>query len=359
MRNLKSRLRAIGNTKPERPEAPPISNCLRRNARVALPEPCCPEDMFRALLGVEACPLENALYIDTETTGLSGGAGTLAFLTGVGRFEDGEFVLEQYFLRDYGEEIYMLEALEKLLDEASCLVSFNGKSFDIPLLRTRFTMQRLRWRWDELPHIDLLHAARRVWKPRLERLRLVDLEAELLGIEREGDIPGRDIPDLYFHYLDNRIWQPMEQVLRHNALDIQNMPRLLDKIARSWENPMDPLDAYSIGRAHARAKDHAASLRYFRIADVPGLRERSRVSLAEALRHADDQQAYIEENRAMISQRVGGMYPYIALAKYYEHQAKDIGEALRITDEALARCTDSRLTEALLHRRRRLARKRQ
>ena len=134
--------------------------------------------------GVAEMTSENFAFLDTETTGLSGGTGTFAFMVGIGRFVDSEFRLAQFFLREPGEEPAQLAAIEKFLAPCNALVTFNGKSFDIPILRTRYTLHRWPTPFESYAHIDLLHLARRLWRDRLPSRRLGDLEIEILGNAR-------------------------------------------------------------------------------------------------------------------------------------------------------------------------------
>ena len=134
------------------------------------------------------------LFLDTETTGLAGGTGTCAFLIGIGNVEGMKFVVRQFFLRDYPEEKAMLEALAEALEPCQGIVTFNGKTFDVPLLETRYALARMKSPLDRLIHFDALHPARRLWKLRLESCKLTDLEEAILGISREGDVPESPIP---------------------------------------------------------------------------------------------------------------------------------------------------------------------
>jgi len=143
----------------------------------------------------------DALFLDTETTGLAGGTGTMAFLIGLGWFEEGHFQVRQILSRDFGEEKAALLYLKEIAGRKKFLVTFNGKAFDVNLLTTRFIMNRLQSDLAGLPHLDLLHPSRRLLGHRLESCRLVTLEADILGIQREGDIPGWEIPQRYFDWL--------------------------------------------------------------------------------------------------------------------------------------------------------------
>src|SRR5690349_23320589 len=140
------------------------------------------------------------LFFDLETTGLNGGAGTYAFLVGCGWFdEDGGFVTEQHLLVDFASERPMLRAVARDLSRAGAIVSFNGKSFDAPVLETRYLFHRLDWFGTALPHLDVLHPARQFWKR--DDCSLVALERHLVGHRRTGDVPGVQIPARYFHFV--------------------------------------------------------------------------------------------------------------------------------------------------------------
>ena len=155
-----------------------------------------PGDLLEQLSGgaiVQSHPAKWA-FLDTETTGLAGGAGTYAFLIGVGSIEPEGFRLRQFFMRDFGDEASQLSRLAEYLARFDVLITYNGKSYDQPLLETRFRMARARPPFGRMEHLDLLFGARRLWKLRLESCRLVDLENRILGVEREGDLPGRNDP---------------------------------------------------------------------------------------------------------------------------------------------------------------------
>ena len=176
---------------------------------------------------------QDVLFLDTETTGLAGGTGTYVFLIGLAHFDDGELVLRQHLLRDIGAEREFVEHLKKELEPFRACASYNGKTFDLPLLRTRFVMaSRSELTVDE-SHLDLLHPARRLWKDRFGSTTLRQLEESVLDDGRITDIPGSLIPDAYFHYLrtgDDAIIAP---VLEHNARDVISLVRIADHVARA------------------------------------------------------------------------------------------------------------------------------
>jgi hypothetical protein len=202
-----------------------------------------PADILSALLsdaGGERpidCPPEHWAFLDTETTGLAGGSGTLAFLVGVGAITPRGFELKQYFLRQPAEEASLLTALAADLESFDVLVTYNGKAFDVPLLETRFLMNRRKAPFPRLQHVDLLHGARRLWRLKLESCRLQDLEQRILGHERVGDVGGGFIPNLYFDYLRRGDARPLEPIFFHNAIDILSLACLTAVVPQAFREP--------------------------------------------------------------------------------------------------------------------------
>ncbi|PYV16851.1 MAG: hypothetical protein DMG21_10335 [Acidobacteria bacterium] len=210
---------------------------------------------------------ERLVFLDTETTGLAGGTGTVAFLIGVGKVEGSSFVVRQFFLRDYPEEKAALRALAELLVDAEGLVTFNGKTFDVPLLETRHTLARMKSPFPRLAHLDMLHPSRQMWKLRLESCALTDLERAVLGIAREGDVEGSEIPAIYFDYLRTGDPRGLAPVFYHNALDILTLAALAVELARVIEGarngestPASSLDLYSLSRIFRRTGEAEKSL---------------------------------------------------------------------------------------------------
>ncbi|MDH3622297.1 MAG: ribonuclease H-like domain-containing protein [Myxococcales bacterium] len=286
---------------------------------------------------LEEVDISRALFFDTETTGLAGGTGTVPFLIGIGWFEDESLRIQQLFLPELGREAPMLHWLRERIRRSSCLVSFNGKTFDWPLLRNRFVMNRVRS--PELPpHLDLLHCARRILKRRLRSIRLVELEREVLGMYREDDVSGALIPQLYFDYLDGGDVSPIAKVIEHNANDLIALAALVAELvshfdeihreddprdhlsyARVAERAGDPCRARSFARAAADGGGEAACtveacLLTARMARRSGDVEEEERALLEALRAADD-----DELRASVR---------LMLSKHYEHRRKDLERAL-------------------------------
>lgn len=196
------------------------------------------------------------LFFDLETTGLSGGAGTYAFLIGCGWCEeDGSFRTRQYLLAEHGGERAMLLALAGDLSRSGTLVSFNGKSFDAPLIETRCAFHRLTWAGHERPHLDVLHPARRFWGD--GDCSLVGLEAQILGAPRSGDVPGFEIPGRYFHFLRSGDARPLAGVLEHNQRDLLSLAalsaRLVQLVAGGPAGTGDAREAFALGSLYLSA----------------------------------------------------------------------------------------------------------
>jgi hypothetical protein len=173
------------------------------------------------------------LFIDTETSGLSGGAGTFAFLIGIGRFKEDGFLLEQLIIRDPSEEMAMLLHLADMIKPDTIFVSFNGKSFDIPLVQNRLVLNKLPVFLRDLAHVDILHISRKLWRKTLPSCTLKDLEVAILGFPRSSeDVPGWMIPDIYFEYLRTNDPAWLSDVIYHNAQDIVSLAALMIHISR-------------------------------------------------------------------------------------------------------------------------------
>jgi uncharacterized protein YprB with RNaseH-like and TPR domain len=187
--------------------------------------------------------IRKILFIDLETTGLAGGTGTYAFLVGIGFIELDHIVVRQYILPDFQYEWLLLKHIENLFLGYDILASFNGKSYDIPLLRNRFVLNRMDSVLDDMKHMDILHAARRLWKRRLTSCDLGNLEYAILGMERISDIPGEMIPQIYFEYIRKRQALLLRDVLEHNYHDITNMILLTLFVAAAVNDPFNTLEA--------------------------------------------------------------------------------------------------------------------
>lgn len=288
--------------------------------------------------------LHRCLFLDTETTGLAGGTGTLAFLVGVGRFEDESFCLRQFFLREPSEEAAMLAAVSEQAEGAQALVTFNGRGFDVPLLQTRYTLARQRPTWLALPHLDLLLPARRVWRDRLTSCALSSLEVAVLGVRRDrDDVPGYLIPQLYVDYLRTGDAGEMSRVIYHNRQDILSMITLAAQLVQMFGSPLsavvDPDDLVSLGKWYGDLGLADEAERTYRAALERAISPMSRVTALARLGGLLKQRERRAEAVALWEQLARldkeGVSAQVELAKHFEWHALDLPKAIRWTQAAL------------------------
>ena len=287
------------------------------------------------------------LYLDTETTGL-GGSGTVAFLVGMGYLTDRGFEVHQFLMRDYPEEPYLLRHVAAGLRRFDALCTFNGRSFDVPLLESRFLMNRMDRSCLDLPHLDLLHLSRRLWKLRLGRCNLGRLEAVILGRPRQDDLPGSEVPQRYFTYLKTGQMSLLDDILKHNAQDIMSLCTLLNHMADLYLHPEKirfSEDAYSMGRALEKVRLPERARACYRLASRGRMGDRASEALASSYRRAGDREEAARIWREMIVSRRGGVLPYVELAKHEEHVRKDPRAALEWTERALIQLAEPGLRE--------------
>ena len=282
-------------------------------------------------------PIHKFAFLDTETSGLSGGTGTYAFLVGAARFVDGKFVLRQFFLRDPSEEPAMLEALIQFLAPCEGLVTFNGKSFDAPLLVTRYSLHHIPVPFKGFAHLDLLPLARRLWRDRLPSRALKYLEEHVLGFTRASDeVPGYEIPWLYFDYLRTGDARPLGGVFYHNAMDVVAMAALLGHVSELLDDPYNGrvehgLDFIALGKLYEDLGHWDEAARLFERGLMHELTEADfgvavkRLSILQKKRGDLDQALRLWEDAAAR----GHIYAHIELAKYYEHKMRDVKTSLK------------------------------
>ena len=288
-------------------------------------------------------PLSRFAFLDTETSGLSGGTGTYAFMVGIGRFIEDQFILKQFFMRDPAEEPAMLEAIGQFLAPTQALVTFNGKAFDAPLLATRYRLHHIPIPFEDYAHLDLLPLARRLWRDRLESRALKYLEQHVLSFTRSvEEVQGYEVPWLYFDYLRTGDARPLAGVFYHNAMDVVAMAALLAHINEVIENPYDGhvehgLDFVALGKLFedlghweeaARLFEHGLELNLTE-ADF-GLAVK-RLSILQKRRGDFEEAVRLWETAAAN----GHIYAHIEMAKYYEHKCRDAQMALHWTRSAL------------------------
>ena len=303
---------------------------------------------------------ERWAFLDTETTGLAGGTGTVAFLVGVGRITREGFVVRQYFMRDFAEEASALQALAGHLSEFDVMVTYNGKAFDQPLLETRYRMTRTRPPFSRVEHLDLLFGARRLWKMRFESCRLVELENRILGYTRVGDVAGDMIPLLYFQFLKTRKAGPLEPVFEHNRLDIVSLACLTAIVSRAFERPHEVdlpsgFEMIGLGRWLVSNERHDDGLMLMRrgiekpIPDELLFKTLWEIAVTEK-KLGRGPGGFAELAHTRNPYRVMALEE---LAKHYEHRERNLAMALVFVEQALALGR----TEELVKRYQRLERK--
>ena len=314
-------------------------------------------------------------FIDTETTGLAGGSGTYTFLVGVGVFEGDAFVIHQFFMRDYGEESAQIEALGSLLDRMEAVVSFNGKSFDLPLIETRFIMNRRPPRLVGAPHLDLLAPARRIWKHRLESCALSSLEGNVLGVRRtQADVPGWLIPELYVEYTRTGDARNLVGVFYHNAQDILSLVTLAARLCAFLAgdeqlagSALPGEDLYGLGGLLLDLGQSTRAEQVYSQAactcGMPSVRELAMRDLAYLLKRQERRTEALPWWQ-QLAETAGAVYACEELAKHYEWHDQNLEQAIAWTRRAIALTQGSALgpdrQEALAdlhHRLERLVRK--
>ena len=349
--NLRDKLRAVGGTGGNRQQAAEPAERDCRHFAVYRPAEEFPGalELSRetlALMSDKEMPEDfdprRILYLDTETTGL-GGSGTVAFLVGMGFLTDNGFEVHQFLMRDYPEEPYLLKHVAAGLGKFDVLCTFNGTTFDVPLLESRFLMNRMSRNCLDLPHLDLLHMCRRLWKLRLGRCNLGRLEEVVLGKPREDDLPGSEVPQRYFTYLKTKQMFLLEDILKHNAQDIASLCVLLNHMADLYLHPEKirfSEDVYSMGRALEKVNQTEPARRCYRLASRGRMGDLASEALAVSYRRGGQREEAAEVWREMIRENRGGVAPYVELAKYEEHIRRNISEALRLTEQAMIRLSE-------------------
>jgi hypothetical protein len=332
------------------------------------------------------------VFIDLETTGLSGGAGTVAFLVGCGYFDLGAFQVRQFLLTSYASERALLYAVAEFFEDADLIVTYNGKTFDVPVMETRWLFHRLQMPLASVPHFDMLHPARRLWRGRAAGMdpedagcRLTTLERTLLNMNRVGDVGGFEIPGRFFHFLRSGDAKPLEPVLEHNRLDLLSLAAVMSRglqLAREGDTACrDCAEALALGRIYERAAADtrvggtgcmlARAERCYRRASESrtpevrgealyrlGLRHRRERQFAEAAAIWRD---VIELTEPRAVRRIAGLaelrqFAAEALAIHHEHRERDLTGARELALFALEEA-GGRRADGVRHRLARLDRK--
>jgi uncharacterized protein len=287
---------------------------------------------------------EKWLFLDTETTGLAGGTGTYAFLVGIAWWDAGGLEVEQFFMRDHSEEHSLLVALAERMAERRVLVTFNGKSFDWPLLETRFRMTRAIRTPSPRAHLDFLHPARNLWRLRLGSVRLPELERHILGWNRGIDIDSMLIPTIYFDFLRGGSPDPLVPIFWHNQMDLRGLAGLaahtLSLLADPEARGRDALELFGVSRICERRGETQRAQGFYKSSiarDLPAETARvARKSLAKIAKRAGDFALACELWREMLGQSREGLEAYEQMAIHYERRLREPRRAAALVREALA-----------------------
>lgn len=288
--------------------------------------------------------LKKTLFLDTETTGLSGGVGTCAFLVGVAYLnQDGHFTLRQFFMNDFDEEHAMLTDISNFAKQFDLLVTYNGKSYDIPLLNSRFIFNGIPTPFSEINHLDILHSVRRLWNHRLPDCSLLSAEKYIVRKTREGDIPGFMIPYIFFEYLKSKDKEPLKPVFYHNREDILTMVAIINEMVDVVENPiakrLDSQGILRVGRFYENRGRYDLAIpiynNFLEASNDDRFKKEIRIQLAFAYKKQNNwnlaQSTWLE----IIENDTFHPLPFIELAKHLEHREKDHGAARKLVGKAL------------------------
>jgi len=344
-------------------------------------------------LGNHSRAFPRTVFIDLETTGLSGGAGTVAFLVGCGFFDLGAFQVRQFLLTSHAAERALLWAVAEFFKDADLIVTYNGKSFDVPVMETRWLFHRLQMPLEGVPHFDMVHPARRLWRPRAGSIEIDDggcrlgtLERTLFNMNRVGDVGGFEIPARFFRFLRSGDPRPLEGVLEHNRLDLVSlaavMARAVDLVRSGHRACRDCGEALALGRVYERAAadepgrgdgvlNQAASC-YQRGAESRTTDIRAEALYRLALWHRRERRfaeaaaiwrEVLEVTEPRGVRRIVGMralrrFAAEALAIHHEHRDRDLDSARELALFALEEAeADSRAANDVRHRLARLNKK--
>ena len=298
--------------------------------------------------GFEGLDLSSAVFIDLETTGLSGGAGTVPFLVGLAYYRDERFKVTQFFLDDMGEEDRFVQELGRFIREMEfkSVVSYNGKAFDLPLLETRFALQRIPCPLGGLPHLDFLFSARSLWKHKYDSCKLFNLAQQVVQASRSEDIPGAEVPLRYFQYIRSGDLSLIEPILYHNQEDLLSLLGVIVAgavlVERNREaadrGEADAMDLYGVARLFEKAGDVTTTTALLEKALARGLTaevsHQARKKLSGHFKRNKDWEKALGFWQDMAA---GDEFDcFRELAMYFEHKAKDYGEATRYALEGLA-----------------------
>lgn len=308
--------------------------------------------------------ISDGLFLDLETTGLAGGTGTVPFMIGAGYFDRSNFRLHQLFARDYGEERAVLAALQKLALEKKFIITFNGKAFDVNLLSTRFTINRMPNTFETLRHLDLLPICRKLFRHRLADRSLISVEETILGYERQNDVPGHEIPKRYFLWLKSGNGLYVKDIFLHNRHDVLSMAALTGVLTELISpdisinhHPGDLLRAGKILLQQGRVNEAFHLFKKLTQVKHSGIAREARKELSLIYKRRGNWWEAIALWEDMLRRNPADSFAAIELAKWYEHHIGLPDRALIYTEMALDVACEKDSREELEHRKKRLLKK--
>jgi len=307
------------------------------------------------------------IFVDTETSGLAGGGGTIPFLIGIGYFYRGLFRVEQFFADSFSREEGMLDLVTDFVEPFDTVVTFNGKTFDLPLIETRYLLKRKQSPFSRMEHLDLLHPSRQLWNLSLDNCKLQTIERDILRFRRIHDLPGSEIPQAYFDYIRLGNPDPLYRVFQHNADDIASLSAvtyLLWQEMQDDSNGRDVLLEFSRGRILNRYGETERAIQSLESVRLKETSPKRKMVVLSQLSLIYKSLGYWEKAVSLWLEMVENTFlffllPYLELAKYFEHREKDFKRAKKIVEEALVKIPThrSREVEELHYRLNRLQRK--
>ncbi len=285
--------------------------------------------------------IDDLLFFDLETTGLAGGAGTYPFLLGFAFFENNRFKIIQYFLPEYDRDVFVYLDLKKIINSKSILVSYNGKSYDYPLLKTRFILNRFTNPFKNFQHLDLLHLSRRLWKNSLDNCSLQNIELEIFKFSRVGDIEGYLIPECYFSYLRTGEFDEIKNIVFHNEQDLISLVRLIFHFS-CIENKTDSVSisgAEYLALAYTAIKGNNLELskHYMNVITRKNILvpHKTQIEYSLLLKKNTIWAEAIEVWEKFLNEGKFVLFALEELAKYYEHQENEYQKAKEYVERAL------------------------
>lgn len=293
------------------------------------------------------------IFVDTETSGLAGGGGTIPFLIGIGYLYRNQFCVEQFFADSHAVEEGMLDMVTEFIRPFDTVVTFNGKTFDMPLLETRYILKRKQSPFVLLNHLDLLYPSRQLWGLTLEDCKLRTLERRVLGFHRYDDLPGEDVPYAYFNYLRRGNPDPLYRVFQHNADDIASLAAILFRLwqaIKASEGEQTPQIHFSRGMILHRLGEKAKAVQSFERAREGEISSGRKLQVLLHLAMLHKSEGRWREAEALWLEMTGEpgpfhLLPYVELAKYYEHRTKDLHRARKIIESCLNRISEHRIRD--------------